>query len=102
MERLSGGSLAGSLILYGERATDGETGLPTLSRKLAAKNVDIPVWTPRELGLSENEAGLAGSPTRVVQVFRPRLTRDAVIHRHGSDGVAVSGLVEFLRERKFI
>jgi electron transfer flavoprotein beta subunit len=156
--RLSGGSLGNdSLILCGERATDGETGqvgpmvsaildvpvvtyarkialedhsvvaervveeglelikaslpavvtvvkdinqpgFPTLSGKLKAKSKEIPVLVPDDLGLSSDDVGLSGSPTRVVKVFRPRLTRDTTIYRQDSTGTAVDNLMSFLEE----
>lgn len=48
-----------------------EPRLPSLRGKMAAKKAEIPVWKFEDLGLQENEIGLAGSPTQVVKVFPP-------------------------------
>jgi electron transfer flavoprotein beta subunit len=49
--------------------------LPTLRGKQKAKKVEIPVWGPEELHVPSDEIGLKGSPTRVVKIFRPKITR---------------------------
>jgi electron transfer flavoprotein beta subunit len=58
--------------------------MPSLKGKMKAKSAGIPVWTANDLGLSMNEIGLAGSPTRVLNTFvrsfearRERLEGDA-------------------------
>jgi len=52
---------------------------PSLKNRLQAKKVQVPVWGPEELGLSTEDLGLKGSPTRVVKVFSPKLARNAVM-----------------------
>lgn len=42
--------------------------MPDLLRGLRA---DIPVWSVRDIGLTAEEAGLAGSPTQVRRIFPP-------------------------------
>jgi electron transfer flavoprotein beta subunit len=51
--------------------------LPTLSGKKRAYSIDIDTLSARELDIGEDEAGLAASPTRVVRITTPRVTRDA-------------------------
>lgn len=79
-----------------------QPGFPTLSGKLRAKSQEIPVLTPDDLGLSGDDVGLGGSPTRVVKVFRPRLSRNTVMHRQDSSGIAVDSLMSFFEERGII
>jgi len=77
-------------------------GFPTLSGKLKAKEVEIPVLTPADLGLSENGVGLSGSPTRVVKVFRPKLARNTLLYCQDGTGAAVNNLIRFLADRDVI
>lgn len=45
--------------------------LPSLRGKKRAKTVELVVWNATDLGLEENEIGLNGSPTQVVNIFSP-------------------------------
>ncbi|MBF0499986.1 MAG: electron transfer flavoprotein subunit beta/FixA family protein [Candidatus Riflebacteria bacterium] len=49
--------------------------LPTLRGKQRAKSATIPVWGAADLGLSRENTGLEGSPTRVVTITRPKVSR---------------------------
>lgn len=53
----------------------GEIGLPTLHGKMEARRRKVPVVSPTELELDPKTIGLEGSPTRVVKIFHPSLTR---------------------------
>ena len=79
--------------------------LPTLRGKQKAKKADIPVWGPEELGVSSEEIGLRGSPTRVVKIFRPKITRQGQRIPAG-DGQAISSavdqLVKFLQQKELL
>ncbi len=79
-----------------------QPGFPTLSGKLAAKAAPVPLLTPDDLGLTGDTAGLSGSPTRLVQVFRPRVARDTVLRQQDSGGAAVGSLVDLLIEKEVI
>jgi electron transfer flavoprotein beta subunit len=79
-----------------------EPGFPTLSGKLAARDVSIPILTPDDLGLSKDDVGLSGSPTRVVGIFRPKFSRDTVLRQHDAKGSAVGALVDLLADKKVI
>ena len=75
--------------------------LPTLKGKIHARLCNIPVLTNADLLLPENEIGLAGSPTRVVRIFHPRLTRNCVMITAGdpaSAGQAARQLRDFLEK----
>lgn len=43
--------------------------------------MEIPVWGNEELGLDKSVLGLGGSPTRVVKVFSPKLSRDTIMKK---------------------
>ncbi|MEZ0328647.1 MAG: electron transfer flavoprotein subunit beta/FixA family protein [Dissulfuribacterales bacterium] len=43
--------------------------MPSLKGKMKAKSAAIPVWNADALGLSADEIGLVGSPTRVLNIF---------------------------------
>jgi electron transfer flavoprotein beta subunit len=48
-----------------------EPRVPSFKAKLSAKKAVIPVWGLADLGLEEQDVGLAGSFTQVVKVFPP-------------------------------
>ena len=56
-----------------------EPRLPTLRGKITAREADVPVWNATDLEADEASLGLSGSPTRVVEVFYPTLTRTGEI-----------------------
>jgi electron transfer flavoprotein beta subunit len=49
--------------------------LPTLRGKKRAKQMEIPVWSNKELHLDISSIGLKGSPTRVAEIFHPEAGR---------------------------
>ena len=49
--------------------------VPSLRGTMKSKTAEIPVWTAADIGVEEEKAGLAGSPTRVVKVFFPKRER---------------------------
>ena len=50
--------------------------LPTLRGKQKARKSQIPVWGITDLALAPKKVGLAGSPTKVVKIFRPKVARE--------------------------
>ena len=79
--------------------------LPTLRGKQKARQADIPVWGPDELGIPSDKVGLKGSPTRVVKIFRPKITRQGVKIPAGDEQAissAVDQLLEFLRQKDLV
>ena len=79
--------------------------LPTLRGKQKAKKAEIPVWGPEELQVPSDEIGLKGSPTRVVKIFRPKITRQgqklpAVDEQAISS--AVDQLLKFLQQKELL
>ncbi|MCL6635172.1 MAG: electron transfer flavoprotein subunit beta/FixA family protein [Peptococcaceae bacterium] len=76
--------------------------LPTLRKYVMAKKLSYPVWGPEEIGLKETETGLKGSPTRVVKVFSPRLSRNTVFYQAGTGeetARAAGAVLEALKAR---
>ena len=79
--------------------------LPTLRGKQRAKAAEIPCWGRDELGLSPECLGLAGSPTRVVSLARPRVSRTCekiAAPDAASMRVAAARLAAFLRDRHLV
>ncbi len=73
--------------------------LPTLRGKQRARRADIPVWSAEDIGVEPRSVGLRGSPTRVVRIQSPKVTREGDI-RAPRDAqeleAAVDGLVAWL------
>lgn len=76
--------------------------LPTLSGKKRAIESDIPVWTAKDIDADPTCIGLKGSPTRVVKIETPTLTRRcemAYATDDASTKEAVDQLFAFLDKR---
>jgi len=83
----------------------GEPRLPLLSGKRRAKEAAIRRLGLPDLGLSAEEAGAKGSPTRVVKVDRPRLTRrTSVLEAGTAEGIdaACDALVALMLRKGLI
>ena len=50
--------------------------LPTLAGKMRAMRLDVPVWDADQLDIDKSTVGLKGSPTRVVKISKPSLSRN--------------------------
>jgi electron transfer flavoprotein beta subunit len=76
--------------------------LCTLSGKLKGRKADIRALSFADLGLSKESVGLAGSPTKVVKVGYPQVTRKGrkVSASEDFDG-ATGALEDFLRSGQF-
>ena len=77
--------------------------LPTLAGKKRAMRMEIPVIDRNAVELDPSSIGLKGSPTKVVRIRTPKVTRGArlVDAREGVES-AVAELVAFLRDRDLI
>jgi electron transfer flavoprotein beta subunit len=53
-----------------------EPSMPTLSGKKRARRADVRIIEAADLGLTKEETGLAGSPTRVVRISSPKISRE--------------------------
>jgi electron transfer flavoprotein beta subunit len=78
--------------------------LPTLRGKQSARKKIIPVKGKDNLALAEDDLGLKGSPTRVVKIMQPKVTRNGVLVDIKKTGVkkAVEQLADFLAEKDFL
>jgi len=78
--------------------------LPTLRGKQSARTKDVPVVKQADIGAESSNLGLEGSPTRVVKIMKPKVTRNGVILDVKKVGVkkAVEELVDFLEEKNFV
>ncbi len=79
--------------------------LPTLRGKQRAKKTEIPVWSKENMQLDESKLGLKGSPTRVVKISHPKVTRNGTVLRAKDEqGIneAVDKLMEFIRSKDII
>lgn len=77
--------------------------LCTLGGKVRAKKAEIPVLTADDLPLPAEHLGLAGSPTKVVKVSYPQITRtgNRVSASDSLDG-ALDAIIELLRTRQIV
>jgi electron transfer flavoprotein beta subunit len=80
-----------------------EPRLPTLEGKKKAVRTDIPVLTAADMNLDPSYLGLKGSPTKVLKITTPQVSRGGRILEAG-DGVsaAVSELIRFLKEKEIV
>ena len=73
--------------------------LPTLRGKKYAKALNIPVYSSENMDLDPSFLGLKGSPTKVVKVDTPKVTRGgSTVRAMDDEGIAsaAKGLVTFL------
>ncbi|HHV81131.1 TPA: electron transfer flavoprotein subunit beta/FixA family protein [bacterium] len=77
----------------------GEPRLPTLRGKIRARETRIDVYNLESLGLNREEVGLSGSPTRVVKVFYPRISREGKKVKTSTPDEAVNSIIQFLEIR---
>jgi electron transfer flavoprotein beta subunit len=78
--------------------------LPTLRGKQSARSKTVPVWGKNDIDVREDHLGLKGSPTRVVKIATPKITRNGVLIDSKRTGVpaAVKELVDFLAAKDFV
>jgi electron transfer flavoprotein beta subunit len=58
-----------------------EPSMPTLAGKKKARRFDVVKWDHEKVGLNPEEVGLSGSPTRVVKIFYPKVTREGAFYK---------------------
>ena len=79
--------------------------LPTLRGKQKAKKTEIPVFKSDDLKTEKDKIGLNGSPTRVVKIFKPKVTRQCqkiVAADEQSISSAIDELVQFLHKKDLL
>jgi len=76
--------------------------LPTLNGKIRSRQMQIPVFSTDNMELDAAFLGLNGSPTKVVRIDTPKVTRGGTVVRAGDDEavvVAVDQLMSFLESK---
>ena len=79
--------------------------LPTLRGKKRSKVVDIPLYDAKNMDLDPSYLGLKGSPTKVVKVATPKVTRSGTVigaNDEAAVAAAVDQLIAFLDERDLL
>ena len=78
--------------------------LPTLRGKQRARDTEVPVLTADDLDVKPEFLGLKGSPTRVVKIERPKVTRGGHIVNADQVGpeAAARELVDFLEAENLL
>ncbi|MCL2319913.1 MAG: electron transfer flavoprotein subunit beta, partial [Treponema sp.] len=79
--------------------------LPTLKGKIKSREMEIPVFTAPDLELNHGYIGLKGSPTRVVKIETPSISRGGRVIKvvdEESLGQAVDELEAMLAEKGFV
>jgi len=79
--------------------------LPTLRGKQRSRKIEIPQWNLKNLDLNEEYLGLDGSPTRVVNIDHPEVTRGGTVIDVREDSQveeAVSKLIDHLKSKELV
>ena len=78
--------------------------LPTLRGKQRAKRAELQLWSAAQLDVNAEMLGLQGSPTRVVGITRPKVTRTGRMVEVASLGVheAARQLADYLEEKDLL
>ena len=81
-----------------------EPRLPTLGGKIRARKTEIALLSSKDINADSAKLGLSGSPTRVVKMFYPTITRTGSIVSTEDISVeeCVEQLVKFLKSTKAI
>lgn len=82
-----------------------ETRYPSIKGRMKAKKAEIPTWSNEELGIDESELGKNGSPTRVVKIFTPKVSREGehiVIEDDAQIDEAADKVVAYLEENHLL
>ena len=74
--------------------------LPTLRGKQRAKKTEIPAWNHEFLGIEPGNVGLKGSPTRVVKISKPKVTRECELYFAADDHKAEDSVDKFFAHLK--
>lgn len=79
-----------------------EPEIPNLESKIRAKKSNIPLFSAEDIKASSESIGLTGSPTRVVKVLYPKMSRDGRIINSKDPELAVDELISFLQGKGMI
>jgi electron transfer flavoprotein beta subunit len=70
--------------------------LPTLDGKIRSRQMQIPVYSTENMELEATALGLKGSPTKVVKIDTPKVTRGGTVVKAGDDEAVVSAVNELM------
>ncbi len=70
--------------------------LPTLDGKIRSRQLQIPVYSTENMELDPATLGLKGSPTKVVKIDTPKVTRGGTVVKAGDDEAVVSAVNELM------
>jgi len=79
--------------------------LPTLRGMKRAKITQIPVWGPEDIEANPDWIGLKGSPTRVVKIHSPQVSRKGILLTARNPlemEAAADQLLQFLKEKNLL
>lgn len=79
--------------------------LPTLRGKQRSRKTDIPNWSLENIDMDEDSLGLSGSPTRVVNIDHPKVTRGGKkVDIRDNDNLeeAVGELIRYLKKKELV
>ncbi len=79
--------------------------LPTLRGKQRARAAQIPVFSTENLEVDADKIGLKGSPTRVIKIESPKVTRNGTILKPSDERSmesAVDQMIDFFRVKEII
>ena len=79
--------------------------LPTLRGILRAKEANVEIWGPAEISADPMLIGLSGSPTRVVKIHHPQVTRKGelvTIKEHADNEKAAAKILDFMKQRNIL
>ena len=79
--------------------------LPTYKGKKKANNTKIQIWNIKDLKIIKEQVGLKGSPTKVVKIFTPNITRKCTllyIKNENDISQASSTVSNFLINNKYL
>lgn len=62
-----------------------EPRLPSLRGIMKSKKAEIPVWTKEDIGGDDDSFGQEGSPTKVVEIWRPELKKEGKVATGSSE-----------------
>ena len=79
-----------------------ESSIPTLSGKKKGRRAQIVRMELSELGLPRESVGLSGSPTRVVRIETPKITRQTEFFKGGDIDMGIERVIEILKQSAII
>lgn len=79
-----------------------EIGKPNIKSKMAAKKATFEDLTPDIIGAEDSKIGAAGSPTDVVEIYKPEELEKGVLIHEDTEEESVKKLVDILVEKQLI